>query len=422
MVCSLGSGRMTVMARLLEAGSISPKIAEEVGNQKLAAQYIYRELRGADEANLLDEEDMHVFGLKPMADPLNLVCCNACKKPVKASQYAAHAELCRSLKTTEETILELDGSTGHRKPPRKEKKKSLAAYANQPTPVGEQERSEIIDADDIVVSESRMVGQIGMASSLTMDAKRNSTCVDMAYVMNGSGVSPQNTDQSTSVVPPSTKRFKLIAGDRLPPPEDLKTASGEKRIIDSHDQDASRDSPIGTVSGSEIPNDRQAHENCLLTKVLPIPLSTKMYYSQRNNRLRLALSHQYFVTSTEELCTDMISRQASQQSTMLLQVSSQGVRPLEQVDNLLIKKQESSLQKPDQVLAQTSEVCLSKSGGCLPSNDFSNQHPIDNIPRPQAAAVGLTRSKYISKPYSFAGNSGKLLGPMQPPNGSVPVV
>lgn len=31
-------------------------LAEEVGNQKLAAQYICRELRDADEANLVDEE------------------------------------------------------------------------------------------------------------------------------------------------------------------------------------------------------------------------------------------------------------------------------------------------------------------------------------------------------------------------------
>ncbi|XWS14007.1 hypothetical protein CRYUN_Cryun36dG0087300 [Craigia yunnanensis] len=401
MVCSLGSGRMAVMARLLEAGSISPNIAEEVGNQKLAAQYIYRELRGADEANLLDEEDMHVFGLKPLADPLHLVCCNACKKPVKASQYAAHAELCRSLKTTEESILELDGSTRHRKPPRKERKKSLAAYANQPTPVGEQEKSEIIDADDTTASESHIDGQIGMTSSFTMDAKRNSNCVDTAYVMNGSGVSPQNTDHSTSVVPPSTKRFKLMAGERLLLPYDPKTASV-------------RDSPRGTVSGSEMPNDRQAHKHCPLTKDLPVPLSTKMYYSQRNSRLRLALSHQYFVTSTKELCSEMVSQQASPQRMMLLQASSQGVCPL--------KQQESSMPQPDQVLAQSSEVCLSKSGACLPSNDFSNQHPIDSIPRAQAASVGLIRSKYISKPYSFAGNSGKLLGPMQPPNGSVPVV
>ncbi|XP_022760489.1 uncharacterized protein LOC111306810 isoform X4 [Durio zibethinus] len=384
MVCSLGSGRMAVMATLLGAGSISPNTAEDVGNQKLAIQYIYRELRGADEANLLDEEDMDVFGLKPMTDPLNLVCCNACKKPVKASQYAAHAD--------------------------------------QPTPVGEQEKSEIIDAGDTMGPDFHIDGQIGMTSFVTMDSKRNSTCVDTAYVMDGSGVSPQNTDHSTSVMPPSTKRFKLISGERLPLPDDPKTASGVTKILDTQDLYISRDSPRGTVSGSETPNDRQAHEHRLLTKDLPVPLSTKMYYSQRNSRLRLALSHQYFVTSTKELCSDMVSQQASQQSTMLLQASSQGVCPLEQVDNLIVQKQESSLQKRDQVLAQTSEVCPSKSLGCPPSNDFSNQYPIGNIPMPQAASVGLTRSNYISKPYSFAGNSGKLPGPMQPPNGIVPVV
>ncbi|KAE8690493.1 hypothetical protein F3Y22_tig00110895pilonHSYRG00583 [Hibiscus syriacus] len=56
MVCSLESGRMAVMARLLEAASISPNIAEDAVNKKLAAQYIYRELRWADDENLLDEE------------------------------------------------------------------------------------------------------------------------------------------------------------------------------------------------------------------------------------------------------------------------------------------------------------------------------------------------------------------------------
>ncbi|MBA0615079.1 hypothetical protein Godav_015266 [Gossypium davidsonii] len=389
MVCSLGSGRMAVMARLLEAGSISPSIAEEVGNKKLAAQYIYRELQEADEANLLDEEGDAVR---------TNVCCNACKKPVKASQYAAHA--------------------GHRKPPRKERKKSLAAYANQPTLAGDQERSEIIDADDDpTASESLVDGQIGMTSSSTMHVKRNSTCIDMGYLMDGSGISPQNTDQSASLVPPSTKRFKLLAGNRLPLPDDPKTASGVKKILNSHDLYASKDSPIRTVSRSETLN-----VNCKLTKDPPAPLSTKMYYSQRNSRLRLALSHQYFITSTKELCSEMANRQVSKQSTMMLRDSSQGVCPLEQADNLLTKKQESSLQKPDQVLAQISELCSSKSEVCLPSNDFSNPHPVDIIPRPQADSVGLTRSKYVPEHHAFAGNSDKLLGPLQPPNGSVPVV
>ncbi|BBG93231.1 hypothetical protein Prudu_001177 [Prunus dulcis] len=171
MVCSLGSGRMAVMARLLASGSVTQSIAEEVGHQKFDAQMICRELSDANEANLLDEEDMHVFGLKPMDDPLHLVCCNACKRPVKASQYVAHAELCRSLNAMQETTLEPDGSMGQRKPPRKEKKKLLTAYANQSTSVGELERSESVEADDIAVSQPQLDGQIGMNSCCFMETK-----------------------------------------------------------------------------------------------------------------------------------------------------------------------------------------------------------------------------------------------------------
>ncbi|XP_042519687.1 101 kDa malaria antigen-like isoform X2 [Macadamia integrifolia] len=91
MVCTLGKGRMAAMVRLLETGNFSEITAEEASHEKLAVQSIHREFREADEANLLEEEDMHVFDCKPLADPLHLVCCYACKKPVKASQYAAHA-------------------------------------------------------------------------------------------------------------------------------------------------------------------------------------------------------------------------------------------------------------------------------------------------------------------------------------------
>lgn len=49
------------MARLLAAGSFSQTIAEGLSQQKLVAQYIHRELREADEANLLDEEGYVVF-------------------------------------------------------------------------------------------------------------------------------------------------------------------------------------------------------------------------------------------------------------------------------------------------------------------------------------------------------------------------
>ncbi|KAB5545311.1 hypothetical protein DKX38_013423 [Salix brachista] len=171
MVCSIGNGRMAVMARLLVAGRLSQNIAEEVSQQKFVTRYNCRELQESDEPNLLDEEDMHVFGLMPMTDPLDLVCCNACKKPVMASQYAAHAELCRLLNSAEEMTLELDGAIGCRKPPRKERKKLLTASSNQATSFGEQERSETIVADDSVASELQLDGQPRVPSRISLDKK-----------------------------------------------------------------------------------------------------------------------------------------------------------------------------------------------------------------------------------------------------------
>ncbi|KAM1103845.1 hypothetical protein EV1_012402 [Malus domestica] len=388
MVCPLGNGRMAVMARLLAGVNVSQSITEGVGHHKFAAQIICRELSEANEANLLDEEDMHVFGLKPMDDPLHLVCCNACKKPVKASQYAAHAELCRLLNSTQETTLELDGSMGQRKPPRKERKKSSTAHANQSALVGELERSESVDADDNSVSQFQLDGQIGMNPGSFMEAKMNSAYADATYMMDGSGVSPGNTNGSTSVTLPPTKRFKMIPGHQLPLSDDIGTASAVSKL-------ANRDSPKGAISALKYKKSGQALDCCLPIKDCPLPLATKVYYSQRGNRLRSDLSHLYHeaMASTEELCGDMRDSQ-----------------PL------------PSLRKPDQILAQNSEVCLENSIGCLPDGDFSNQFPVDNVPRPQVAGVGLARSKILSKPYSFAGNSGQSLGTMQQKTGSVPVI
>ncbi|CAN6551435.1 unnamed protein product [Malus baccata var. baccata] len=395
MVCPLGNGRMAVMARLLAGVNVSQSITEGVGHHKFAAQIICRELSEANEANLLDEEDMHVFGLKPMDDPLHLVCCNACKKPVKASQYAAHAELCRLLNSTQETTLELDGSMGQRKPLRKERKKSSTAHANQSALVGELERSESVDADDNSVSQFQLDGQIGMNPGSFMEAKMNSAHADATYMMDGSGVSPGNTNGSTSVTLPPTKRFKMIPGHQLPLSDDIGTASAVSKLASAEDAYPYRDSPKGAISALKYKKSGQALDCCLPIKDCPLPLATKVYYSQRGNRLRSDLSHLYHETmaSTEELCSDMRDSQ-----------------PL------------PSLWKPDQILAQNSEVCLENSIGCLPDGDFSNQFPVDNDPRPQVAGVGLARSKILSKPYSFAGNSGQSLGTMQQKTGSVPVI
>ncbi|KAL6343883.1 hypothetical protein AAG906_027655 [Vitis piasezkii] len=433
MVCSLESGRMAVMARLLAAGSFSPIITEDVSQEKLAAQYIHRELREADEANLLDEEDMNVFGLKPMADPLYLVCCNACKKPVKASQYAAHAELCKSLNPTEESFLELDGGAGQKKPPRKERKKSLIAYANQATMAGEQERFESMDADDTAASEPCLDEQIGAACSFT-EIKRNSACVDVGHVVDGSGVSHGNTDLSAGVMPPP-KRSKLrIAADRPSPADGPETAYGVNKTMCITSQRAYTCAgyPKGSIEGSERPYDHlaahqkpgQDHECSLSTNGVPVPLATKMYYSQRNHRLRSAISHLYFAASNEGHCSDMVSPKVLQ-GNMVPQASSPKNFSHEQMDNQPEKKRDThflpSMQNPDKVLVQSSEVFLGKSEGCPPAMNFSNQVHVNNVLRPHAAPVGTIKSKYLSKPYSFASNSGTPLGTIQQPNGSVSV-
>ncbi|XP_077232572.1 uncharacterized protein LOC143869892 isoform X2 [Tasmannia lanceolata] len=387
MICTLVKGRMAAMVRLLAAGNFPELTTEEANLQKATSQSIRRELREADEANLLEEEDMHVFDCKPLTDPLHLVCCNACKRPVKASQYAAHAERCRSLNSTEDIGLELDGGTGHKKPPRKGRKKLQTAPDNQGTAVGEQERSESIDVDDTAASESNMDDQAGMASSLSREAKRTSTSVDGAFVMNGSGVSPGCTDYSAGVMSPSKKRTRVAT-------ESLLVSDGQEMVCG-----------VATEMGSS--QEAQTY--------IPVPLATKIYHSQRNH-LRTALSHLYYEALEKEHGSDSLSPKLVQGNTMLSsQVSSPNNLLLEvQKDDLPQKKKDaytmSVLRKPDQILAQSSELCLGSSGGCSSSVSFGNQFRDNGFSRSAVAVdtapMGMTRTRYLPTPYSFPGNSG----------------
>uniref|UniRef100_A0A6N2K289 SAGA-associated factor 11 n=2 Tax=Salix viminalis TaxID=40686 RepID=A0A6N2K289_SALVM len=342
MVCSIGNGRMAVMARFLVAGRLSQNIAEEVSQQKFVTRYNCRELHESDEPNLLDEEDMHVFGLMPMTDPLDLVCCNACKKPVMASQYAAHAELCRLLNSAEEMTLELDGAIGCRKPPRKDRKKLLTA------------------------------------------SSRNSP-VDVASMMDGKGVIPENTDYSACVMPPPTKRNKFISTEHRLLSDDPETAFGLAKVISTVDP---------------------------FTSDIPAPLATKVYYSQRNTHLRSAVAYLHHAASSEGLQNSMMQPQASSQRGSLDA----------QTDGLTKEKRDPSVHQPDQILVQSSEMFVDKPGGCPAMANFSNQCPVDNVQIPQTASIGMLRSKYLPKPYSFAGKPGQSLGTMQQPSGTVPVL
>lgn len=342
------------MTRLLAAGSFSRTIAEEVGHQKFASEFICRELRDADEANLIDEEDMHVFGLKPMVDPLNLVCCNICKKPVKASQYIIHSELCRSLGFGQGTIMDLDGGMGHRKHSRKEKKKLLLADAN--ISAVEKEGSESTFADYSAAPAFPTNNQLEMVK-LT---KRNSTCTVAPILDDGTGVCSGVVDHAASLIHPSTKRSKLITGEGLLLASDLEPSSAKTKI-----------------------------------RNVPIPLASKIYYSQRNNRLRSALGYLYWeaVASSKEIC-NMVDHQITKEDIKQFHNTSQEESSQEQTSDIIGKKMDSqsltSAWKSDHNLA------IFSSGKCLPAGGASNKFVIgSSVAWPQIAPVELTQKKTI---------------------------
>ncbi|KAI3756072.1 hypothetical protein L1987_55885 [Smallanthus sonchifolius] len=238
MVCSLGGGQMIT---LLEGRSRSQIMAEDVGCWKLADQYIQRELKEADEVNLLDEEDMHVFGLRPMMDPLILVSCNSCKKPVKVSQYANHAEICKSLSSLVDSTTETDVA-GKKKPPRKEKKKLQISISTLVAPVGKPER-----------------------------------CAIANTVASNSYVDEQTLKETSFPTQPKGKKF---------------LNESQARSLKNFDCVNINQTPIKL-------NDHQLETNGMFS--VPAPLATKIFYSQRNQRLRSAISHMYYRSSSTQV-------------------------------------------------------------------------------------------------------------------------
>ncbi|KAI3469447.1 hypothetical protein Pfo_026110 [Paulownia fortunei] len=365
---------MTALARLLDAGSVSQTVTEEIGHQKLAARYIRRELHEADEANLLDEEDMHIFGLRPMTDPLDLVCCKACKKPIKASQYAAHAELCKSLSSRAEISPELDGSAVNRKPPRKERKKLLISQTKKATSLREPKKLESVDSDDIAASESHADEKIQMSA----EAKRNMH-LNANHKMSGSRVNSYNMDCSEDVTKGSSKPLKRTAAENPSKP-------GTKNLC---------------KSAAEV------------LPFVPAPLATKIYYSQRNHHLRRAICHMFFEEPSKELGSEVSNLEVLQVNAVPQQTSSPCNFYHEQVANQQRDDHYLHLaQTPDQILAARSDCYVGKSGGFVSSMNTASQLPVNNTLGPH----------YTSNSYSFAGKAGNSLGTLQQGNGSVPVV
>ncbi|XP_035818890.1 uncharacterized protein [Zea mays] len=136
MVCMVGNFKMSSVLKLvMMENHATPEfalslLADDVIHEMTAAQVLQKQLFDAHEPNLLDENDMHIFGSKPMADPLDLVCCSTCKKPVKASQYAIHTGQCSSGKVNTNGSVGVDHANPT-KPLKKGRKIKLISNGNQ---------------------------------------------------------------------------------------------------------------------------------------------------------------------------------------------------------------------------------------------------------------------------------------------------
>ncbi|XP_042054959.1 uncharacterized protein LOC121799613 isoform X2 [Salvia splendens] len=333
---------MTALVRLVDAGSVSRAATEEVSFQKLAAQSIGRELQDADEANLIDEEDMRIFGLRPMTDPLDLVCCNACKKPIKASHYTTHAELCKSLGSRVEINVELNGPAVTKKPPRKERKKSQITQSKKAKSLRESKKFDSVDSGDLAAPGCRIDENIQM--SLLPEARRE-THLNSTDKMNGSTVNPYSLDCFKDVTKRSSKPLKRTSTENS-------SNQGTQNLC----------KPAAEV----LP-------------YVPAPLTTKIYYSQRNHNLRRAISHMFFEEPDKQLSNDVPSSEDYQVNATLGQTSYRRTFCNEQVahqqrDNKILLFARTL----DHVLSARSNIYMGESGAFEPSMTSASQLPVNN--------------------------------------------
>ncbi|KAK6803552.1 hypothetical protein RDI58_001336 [Solanum bulbocastanum] len=421
MVCPLGSGRMEALTRFLVAGNIQRTASEEAGRHKLAAQYIQRELREADEANLIDEEDMHVFGLRPLTDPLHLVCCNACKKPIKASQYVAHSELCKSLNSAEEIALEVNDGTVHKKRPRKERKKSLTAYSNKPISVRKKAKPELLDNG--FAASSCCSEELHSTVSFPKD-KRISSHLNVVTVRNSSMVNPGPVDCSEGAILHQEENSKmLIAGNQ----QLLANFGAVNGVTKSWSANSREAIPVSgeehqerSTTGSDNTGSRavavkiatQVQKFCPKAEDVPHPLATKMYYSQRVVRLRSALSYMYHEASCNDSGNEFAFPKVLKSNVMPADILCHSNNSHIQINY----QQEKACDHSFPLVEKPNLLQMVESGGCPPPMNITSQFPVNNVvPHTSIANNG---SNYNSNCYSFAGQSGKQLQPMQQTEGN----
>ncbi|KAH9287938.1 hypothetical protein KI387_032055, partial [Taxus chinensis] len=403
---------------------------EEASHEKLAAQTIQKEMNEADEANLLEEEDMHVFDWKPLTDPLHLVSCKTCKKPIKASQYAAHAERCKSIIASDDTGLELDGGTGHKRPPRKARKRVQTAHENQAMAAGDQEMSESFDGDDTGASESVNVddSHTGIASSLGREVKKSSMLFDGGLIVDGPGIGPGSATYSEGAMSPS-KRAKLLPVQSSLTSEELDSVCGV-----TTDSGICCQGPLtckfhSESSKREVKGRRQVYDTLLEEhnaklvrghepKDIPAPLATKIYYPRQNQRLRAVLGHLYRESLTKENSNESsipksLAGDTGVQSGSKKILSPDNDLPDQQKDFMGQKKKElltiPSMRKSEQMLPPTSEIGRAISNGHPSHMNFQNQYHENKFTRSQlpmeAGSAGIMRNRFLQTPYTFSGTA-----------------
>ncbi|XP_075113284.1 uncharacterized protein LOC107819966 isoform X4 [Nicotiana tabacum] len=343
MVCPLGSGRMKALARLLVAKNIQQAASDEAGRLKFAAQYIQRELREADESNLIDEEDMHIFGLRPLTDPLHLVCCNACKKPIKASQYVAHTGISSHLNV------------------------ATMRSCSMVTPG-------LVDCSEGVISHQEKHSKIFGAANIV------------------------------------TKSWPANSGEGIP-------FSGEEHQERSSAGSDNTGSPAIAV---KIPT--QVQKFRLKVEDVPNPLATKMYYSQRQHRLKSALSYLYREGSCNDSGSEFACPKVLKSNVMPADILYHSNNSHIQIDYqqekcwLVGQAHEHSLP----LVRKPNVLQMVDSGVCPPPMNIASQFPVNNILT--ITSIGVTNSNYNSISNSFAGHSGKQLQPKQQAEGNSAVV
>ncbi|CAI0466655.1 unnamed protein product [Linum tenue] len=244
-------------------------------------------------------------------------------------------------------------------------------------------------------------------------------------MMDGRGVVPENAANSQRVLPPPTKRSKLLSSQVPSPADGPEKPSGFSEVTSCRGKDyqPQKIAVAQILSNPDVPVSKghgQNNDRCLWKKDIPAPLATKIYYSQRSNRLRSAVAYMYHVSSNQGVLSDM-SPDISQKS-MQVNTSSQTGEHADEISN---KEGAQSAFKPDHILGQISGGSLDKFEGCLQDTDMSSQFPISNLlGPPQMPPAGQLGSKYLAPPYSHGGNSAQSIGGtmQQQPNGSVHVL